>query len=64
MPGREGGVRMAQPLPSGSQILAEETQKMVQSELIRGQERERRSPPTPNPQQNLQPKDPHEAQLF
>lgn len=31
---------MAQPLPSGSWTLAEETQKMDQSELMRGQERE------------------------
>ena len=47
---------MAQSLPSGSQILAEETQKMVQSELIRGQERERRSPPTPNHSRTCSPK--------
>ena len=47
MLGREGGVRMAQPLPSGSRTLAEETQKMVQSELMRGQERERGSPLPP-----------------
>ena len=56
MPGWLGGVRMAQSLPSGSQILAEETQKMVQSELIRGQERERRSPPTPNHSRTCSPK--------
>ena len=35
---------MAQPLPSGSWTLAEETQKMDQSELMRRQERERGSP--------------------
>ena len=55
---------MAQSLPSGSQILAEETQKMVQSELIKRAREGEKEPPNPQPQQNLQPKDPHEAQLF